>query len=113
MMNAGQFTARWYERGIWVSNLGNQRLLPWTVFETVIELGLEKEVGVRINKGNAMGRRLGEVDLELDTVEGKIAHRVFGKQPGMTVFRRVSPVVGILVWSGIFRNGQGFIVLNE
>ena len=38
-------------------------------------------------------------ELPLDFVEGLIAHTIYGKEPGDSVFRRVSPVSANLTWA--------------
>jgi len=96
------FQAQLRQDGICVDNLGDQPFLPWAVFtETVVLL---RRKGGRALRGDAMNSRLGSPDLPIDSVEGHIAHVVYGKQPGDTVFRRVTPIACILIWAGICRH---------
>ena len=95
--------------GIIVDNLGNQPLLPWVIFEEVIDLLVRKSG--RAEKGNAMSYKLGEDGLPLDSVEGYIAQTVYGKKPGESVFRRISSISAILVWAGLCDTDPGELIL--
>jgi hypothetical protein len=96
--------------GIEVATLGNQPFLPWTVFqEAVCAMSVN---GGTAKKGDAMRHCLGEDKLPLDSIEGRIAHRVYGRQPGDTVFRRITPIAGILIWAGVCKNMPGLLRLN-
>ena len=117
LMNAGKsFTARWNDEGIWVSNLGNQPLLKWAVFRTAIDLMIEKDTarkGARILKGKAVGYTLGSPEFPLDSIEGRVAHKVFEIQPGKNTYRKISAIVGILSWAGICTNRRGYVTFNH
>jgi len=100
LMKGGKtFYATLVAEGIEVSNLGAERVLPWHVFETTLQL-LHENGGSAL-RGNAMGFRLGDTELPLNSVEGRVAHRVYGKVPGDSVFRRISPIAAIMVWAEI------------
>lgn len=96
--------------GILVDNLQNQPFLEWKVFEKAIEL-LEREGGNAV-KGDAMGSKLGEEGLPINSIEGYIAKEVYGKKTGDSVFRRISPIVNILIWAGVCKNGKGKLILK-
>jgi hypothetical protein len=99
LMKGGKaFQATLTAAGIEVDNLRAEKLLPWTVFETAWQL-LRENGGSAALRGNAMGFRLGDDELPLNSVEGRVAHRVYGKVPGDSVFRRVSPIAAIMVWA--------------
>lgn len=106
------FTAKLLDEGISVSNLGTSTLLPWEVFGAVIEL-LGKMESHQAAKGDAMNGKLGDERLPLDSVEGYIASEVYGKQKGSIVFRRITPVVKILVKAGVVSEGRGWIKLKN
>lgn len=55
----------------------------------------------KAKRGRAMRSRLGDPDLALDSVEGHVAHVVYGKRVGEVVFRRITPIACILIWAGI------------
>jgi len=97
------------DEGIIVDNLGSQSLLPWIVFEEAIDLLVRN--GGRAAKGNAMSYKLGEEGLHIDSVEGHIAQAVYGKKPGDSVFRRISPISAILVWAGLCDTNPGELIL--
>ena len=97
--------------GINVKNLGNQPFLPWGVFKVAIEL-LNKLGGTAI-RGNAMNYRLGEQGLPLNSVEGYIAKKIYGKNEGDHVFKRISPIANILVHVDICRHGNRVLILNQ
>ena len=103
------FQAVLKEDGISVSNLASQSFLPWSVFEETIML-LNEKSGSAI-KGDAMSNKLGETGLPIDSIEGRIAFKVYGKQLGQNVFRRITPIACILEWAGIVKNQSGKLVL--
>ncbi|MBV7506771.1 hypothetical protein KW850_16015 [Bacillus sp. sid0103] len=102
------FQATLNDHGIRVSNQSSQPLLSWAVFEETI--GLLKEKNGSALKGDAMKYKLGESGLPIDSIEGRIAFKVYGKQLGQNVFRRITPIVCILVWAGICVNERGKLV---
>lgn len=104
-LKSGTFTATLVDAGIEVSNLGQQPFLPWDVFTETV--GLLRENGGKALKGDAMSSRLGEVALPIDSVEGRVAFRVYGKGAGESVFRRITPIVNILVHASICMPGRG------
>lgn len=110
LMKGGSFIARADEKGVWVSNLGTSPLVPWRVFEEIVHLMMQN--GGYAKRGDAMNYRLGEAGLPLDSIEGHIAHVAYNKQPGGSVFRRVTPIAAILVWAGICRAEPGELVLE-
>lgn len=103
------FNARLVEGGVEVDNLGGQPFLPWAVFQEAICTIIRN--GGKATRGDAMKSRLGEPDLSLDSIEGHIAHVVYGKQPGDAVFRRITPIACILVWARICRASRGTLQL--
>lgn len=105
------FTAILVENGIEVSNLNSQPFLPWDVFIKTIELLDSK--GGRAKKGNAMNYKLGEIGLEIDSIEGYIAYKVYDKKLGESVFRRITPISCILIWAEICKHKPGYLVLND
>jgi hypothetical protein len=110
LMNENKsFTARSEEEGIYVDNLGNQPLLPWRIFSEAINC--LKENGGQVKKGNAMDSRLGDSNLDLNTMEGYIANKVYGCKIGDSVFRRITPIASILSWAEICENTRGQIRL--
>ena len=110
MQKGHSFTATMSDEGIVVDNLGPQPLLPWIVFEEAIELLIRK--GGRAEKGDAMACTLGDSGLALDSIEGHIAYKVYGKKPGVMIFRRISPISAILIWAGLCKNAPGELVLR-
>ena len=104
------FTATLTEDGIEVDNLGNQPLLPWKIFAETINLLVRN--GGRAERGDAMNSKLGDPDLTLDSIEGYIAHIVYGKQIGESVFRRISPIAAILEWAGLCDSAPRKLILR-
>lgn len=104
------FEAKLAENGIYVDNLATLPFLPWAVFTETVAL-LERQGG-RAKKGDAMKHRLGSSGLPLNSVEGHIGHLIYGKQPGETLFRRITPIACILIWVGICCNESGYLVLR-
>ncbi len=95
----GFFSARMTREGIMVDNLGFYPHLPWAVFVEVINFLIRKNG--RPEKGFSMSARLGDEGLSLDTVEGHLAHVIYGKKVRDIIFRRVSSISAILVWAGV------------
>jgi hypothetical protein len=100
-VNLGHFNAnlRGDGTGIEVDILGGQPFLPWAAFQHAVCAMIAS--GGTALKGDVMGPRLGDDDLPLNSIEGRIAHRVYGRQPGDAVFKRITPIACILIWAGI------------
>ena len=107
----GFFLAELVEDGIKVNNLGSSPLLIWVVFTKTVEL-LIKFGGVA-KKGDAMNYSLGEKGLDLNTIEGYIALKIYNKKNGDKVFRRITPIANILIWAGICTNLPGKLKLKS
>jgi len=105
----GSFSAELTDTGIIVDNLGNQPFLPWAVFQEVIYVLIRN--GGRAERGNAMNYKLGESGLSLDSIEGHIAHTVYGKNDGVSITRRITPIACIMIWSGVCESEPGELVL--
>lgn len=105
----GTFLAELRSDGVLVNNLGNQSFLPWLVFQEAICVLIRN--GGRAARGNAMNAKLGDEALPLDSIEGHIAQVVYGKNIGESVFRRITPIAGILIWAGVCRTAPGELVL--
>jgi hypothetical protein len=99
------------DAGICVDNLSREPLLPWAVFSETVVL-LEKSNGKAL-KGNAMSSKLGDSNLPLNSVEGHIADKLYGKKTSDSVFRRITPIAAILVWADICRAEPSYLVLNN
>ena len=110
-LRKGSFTAEMRADGIWVDNLSAEPHLPWVVFQEAICVLIRN--GWRARRGDAMKSKLGDEALSLDSIEGHIAHVVYGKRPGQSVFRRITPIACILIWAGICRAEPGELVLCE
>jgi len=108
-LREGNFTAQADEQGVWVNNLGTSPFLPWSVFEEAVSLLISK--GGRATRGDAMACHLGDAGLPFDSLEGHIAHKVYGKQIGDIVFRRITPIACILIWAGICSAEPGELVM--
>jgi hypothetical protein len=105
------FEAKITGDGVYVDNLATLPFLPWAVFTETVAL-LESQGG-RVRKGDAMKYKLGDSGLPLNSVEGHIGHLIYGKQPGETLFRRITPIACILIWAGICQNERGYLVLQD
>ena len=103
------FTAEMIDEGVRVDNLGAQPFLPWAAFQEAVCVLIRN--GGRAKRGDAMNSRLGEPSLPLDSVEGHVALVVYGKRPGDTVFRRITPIACILIWAGVCRSAPGELLL--
>lgn len=110
-LRKGSFKAEMKADGIWVDNLDTAPHLPWVVFQEAICVLLRN--GGRARRGDAMTSKLGDDGLSLDSIEGHIAYVVYGKRPGQSVFRRITPVACILIWAGICRAEPGELVLCD
>jgi hypothetical protein len=110
LLRDGSFTAELLEDGIRVSNLGGQPLLPWAAFQEAACVLIRN--GGRAERGDAMGDKLGSPGLPIDSIEGHVAHVVYGKRQGDTVFRRVTPIACILIWAGICEPAPNELILR-
>ena len=104
------FTAELTAGGVSVSNLGAQPFLPWGVFQEAVCVLIRS--GGSAQRGDAMNHKLGDPELSFDSIEGHIAHVVYGKEKGDSVFRRITPIACILVWSGVCTARPGEIILR-
>lgn len=96
--------------GVNVTNLGNNGFLEIRVFAETLDL-LRESPNHTARKGNAMGHRLGDAELNLDSIEGRVANRIYGKQVSEIVFRRITPISRILEAAGICESGPGTLIL--
>ena len=106
----GAFTAQLNadQQCIHVNCLGNYPNIPLRAFD-VVEALLRKKQGKAL-RGNAMNFRLGEERLPCDSVEGRVAHKLYGLSVGDVVFRRITPLTCILVWAGVCVHGKGMLI---
>ena len=112
-IKGGYFKA-WLDKngkGVLVSNLGKNNLLEWKVFTETLKF-LNGNSG-NADRGNAMMYKLGEVGLPLESIEGHLAKRIYKKNEGDSVFRRITPIASILVWSGVCRSPIGKLALKK
>lgn len=105
------FKANLINGGIEVDNLGTQGFLHWTVFREAVCV-MQRHVG-RARIGDASNARLGDPVLPLNSIEGHIAHVVYGRGLGDPVFARAIPVAAILIWAGVCRKEGDFVVLLD
>ena len=96
--------------GVKTSNLEPSPFLPLDVFIVTIEL-LRSKMNNTAVKGKAMSGKLGSPELPLDSVEGYVALKVFGKKEGVHVFRKITPISRILQQAGVCENGRGYLRL--
>jgi len=111
LLKGGAFRASTKGDGVIVDNLGSQPFLPWPVFQEAICVLIRN--GGSALRGDAMQSKLGDPGLPLDSVEGHIAHVVYGKKFGDTVFRRITPISCILIWAGICRAEPHKLILCD
>lgn len=109
LQNGREIKAQIVEGGLDVDNLGRQPYLPWNVFEETVNLLTHS--GGKAERGDALGSKLGDRGLPLDSIEGYIAFKVYGKEIGDSVFRRITPIAAILVWAGICETAPGQLIL--
>jgi hypothetical protein len=103
-------TCKSYEDGIKVNCLGKalyKEFLPWGVFWHAVHIMLLNGGGASRGQAKARGQRLGTPKLSFNTIEGHVAHVVYGKQRGEAVFQRISPVAYILIASGVCVDKKG------
>lgn len=96
--------------GVNVTNLGAEAFLPMDVFVATLSL-LYLSDDHQAAKGAAMRAPLGQPGMELDTIEGHVAHLVFGTPQGNYALQRITPISRILEWTGVCENGRGYLRL--
>lgn len=97
--------------GVNVNNLGeNNGFLPMDVFVATLSL-LYLSPNHRADKGSAQAAPLGQPRMELNTIEGHVAHLVFGTPHGNYALQRITPISRILEWAGVCENGRGYLRL--
>jgi hypothetical protein len=72
-----------------------------------------KSNGGRAKREDAMNAKLSEQELPLNSVEGHIAHYVYGYQEGDSVFRRITLIACILIWANICNNKLSELILAD
>ena len=110
LLKGGHFTATVTDDGINVDNLGSQPLLPWVVFQEAICVLIRKNG--RAERGDAMGSKLGDPGLPR-TPWRDILPTSYTASGRDTVFRRITPIVCILVWAGICDTAPHELVLRR
>jgi hypothetical protein len=110
LLRDGSFTAKLLDDGISVSNLGNEPFLPWAALQETVCVLIRN--GGRAERGDAMGEKLGGPGLSIDSIEGHVAHVVYGKRRGDSVFRRITPIACILIWAGICEAAPNELILR-
>ncbi|MGZ5501275.1 MAG: hypothetical protein ACXWEW_09020 [Nitrososphaeraceae archaeon] len=111
-----EVTCKCLDDGVEVSCLvdsAHRNFLPWSVFWHAVHIMLIN--GGKAVRGNAtnQGTKLGSIDLPFSSVEGHIAHVVYGKQVGDSVFRRISPVAHILIAAQVCIDQRGDLQLSH
>ena len=91
-------------------------LISWNDREPQCDIREWDETHEKMGKGVTLSNeelngKLGDSKLPIDSVEGYIASKLYGKEPGETVFRRISAISGILMWAGICINEPGALKL--
>lgn len=105
------FKATLINGGIEVDCLDVHGFLHWTVFREAICV-MQRNAG-RARIGVGCNARLGDPELPLNSIEGHIAHVVYGRGLGDAVFARAIPVAAILIWAGVCRKEGDFLVLLD
>jgi hypothetical protein len=100
--------ARLTEEGVMVNNLGTEPFLPWDVFTCAVTLLDDK--GGRASRGDAAGDVLGQT-VPLNSIEGCIAAKLYGKKEGEVVLSRAKTVSAILIWAGVCWHEPGELIL--
>jgi hypothetical protein len=88
----------------------HKNFLPWGVFWHAVHI-MHLNGGVA-SRGDA-SERLGSEALPFSSVEGHVAHVVYGKQREDSVFRRISPIAHILIATGVCVNQDGALQLLD
>jgi len=86
--------------------------LGWETFEAAVEVVINN--GGKAKKGNAQsGAKLGSEKLQLNSIEGYIAHKIHGVKVGETAFGPGFVICAILDWAGICKNERGFLSIRQ
>lgn len=96
-----------YGTGIHATNIPSNKVLLWKAFEDAMAV-LEKNNG-KVIKGNAMKGKLGDAYLPMNSMEGYIASHTYHVKKGETTLRLISAIAAILEWTGLCRNGYGYV----
>ena len=110
MLKRGSFTAELTNDGVLVDNLSDEPFLPWATFQEAVCIMIQKSG--QASRGDAMRSRLSDARLPMDSIEGHIAHVVYGKSAGDSVFRRITPISCILIWAGVCKPASNQLVLR-
>lgn len=108
-----QVDCKCLDEGIEVTCLADnahKNFLPWGAFWHAVHI-IHVNGGVAI-RGNAR-ERLGLNALPFNSVEGHVAHAIYGKQRGDSVFSRISPIAHILILAGVCVEQPGDLQLFD
>lgn len=107
-----EISYRWDGKGLLSPKIPLENQLIWEVFDAALEVVINN--GGQAVKGKAQtGSTLGSMGLPLNSVEGYIAHKVFGVQLGETAVGSGFVIYAILDWAGICKNENGYIKLKR
>lgn len=99
-------------KGLLSSKIPPKDQLTWQSFNAAVEVVVNN--GGKAPKGNARsGAQLGSRGLSLNSVEGYIAHKVFGVQEGQTAFGPGFVIAAVLDWAEICSNLRGYLKIND
>ena len=76
--------------------LKSYKFLPLSIFEDIINQLISTKSKF-LSRGSAMKYKLGEGDLNKNSIEGYIAIKYYDRKKGDSVFRRISAISNILV----------------
>lgn len=62
-------------------------------------------------KEEVMNYKSGELGLSIDSIEGRLAYKIYDKELGDSVFRRINPIAGILICTDICENKKRYLTL--
>lgn len=108
-----------YGNGIQAGNLPKNRILTWIAFAAAFQRLSDAAYAASrdfakpgyVSKGNAMKGKLGSKELPIDSLEGYVALHAYGVQIGESCQRLIPSLAAILEWSGLCKNGYGYVEL--
>ncbi len=104
MLKGGSLKIWLTENG--VCNSGYKGLVcEWKIFDAIVEKA--RELGGKMYKGDSAaqsGSKIGSNDLPVDTIDGFISLKFYGRHIGDSTLRRSTYYAAILAWAGICKN---------
>ncbi|HWP96636.1 MAG TPA: hypothetical protein VN426_07270 [Syntrophomonadaceae bacterium] len=110
MLQGDLFKAELFKDGIKVEEEGDEGFLPWSAFTETVSL-LVGDRGSLLRE-DVINNKPGDSGLYITSIGGGIAHIVYGGKLGYATYKKIAPIVAILIWADICRYEEGYLLVK-